>query len=66
MKLRHVPHLSRRPGIVQVDYVPIDAEHARCFLERFFADEEGIVFFNANPAPHVVVLIVFTHTADLP
>lgn len=49
MNLRHVPRLSRRPGIGQVEYVPIAAEHARCFLERFFADEEGIaVFINST------------------
>ena len=68
MKLRHVPHLSRSPGIGPVEYVPLAAEHARCFLERFFADEEGIVFFNTNLPPLVVFFFcfVFTHTVDLP
>ena len=47
MHLRHIPRLSRFPIIGQVEYVPTASEHARCFLERFFADEEGkdILFY---------------------
>jgi len=66
MKLRHVPHLSRSPGIGPVEYVPLAAEHARCFLERFFADEEGIVFFNTNLPPLVVFFLfcVYSHSGS--
>ena len=41
MKLRHVPRLTKSPGLENPSFVTMPTEHARCFLERFFSDEEG-------------------------
>lgn len=41
MQMRHVPRTTKSIVLQNVEYVTMPQEHVRCFLERFFSDEEG-------------------------